>query len=225
MGRWGTVGARLGHTSTCWIPVLSAMMWADGISGRRWSEKGGIFMSRSSAQRALWLPFYKLTEGRRRPSMNCDEVLTRYWNWCLALAPPNFITMKTPSLSFKSPRLWYFCYTGHCTLTEMFIKKRLCQVKGSEIDAMYWTDRAMERSWICADLGLKTLFCYYKPWHKLKKKNWCFFGQKHPSGFGSRVSVVLGSIPKLQWMPLIRAHMSSPSWTWLLIKTKQNKTK
>lgn len=83
-------------------------------------------------------------------------------------------------------------------------------------------DRAMERSWIWADLGLKTLFCYYKPWRKLEKKKRCFFGQKHPSGIGSGVSVVLGSIPKLQWMPYIRAHLSSTNWTWLLIKTKQN---
>lgn len=82
--------------------------------------------------------------------------------------------------------------------------------------------RAVERSWIWADLGFKTSFCYYNPWRKFKKKKRCFFGQKHPSGFGSGVSVVLGSIPKRQWMPHIRAHLSSTNWTWLLIKTKQN---
>lgn len=41
-------------------------------------------------------------------------------------------------------------------------------------------DRAMERSWIWADLGLKTLFCYYKPWRKLKKKKDASLGRSIP---------------------------------------------
>lgn len=136
-------------------------------------------------------------------------------------------------LDLQTSDLWKLqtCHLSHldydifATLVIARLQKCLsrkdCQVKENEIDVMYWTDRVMERSWICADLGLKTLFCYYKPWHKLKK-NWCFFGQKHPSGFGSRVSVILGSIPKLQWMPLIRAHMVALAELGCL--SKQNKT-
>lgn len=94
-------------------------------------------------------------------------------------------------------------------------------MKGSELDGMYWTE-----PWKDPEFGLildsRSCFATINLGANWKKKKRCFFGQKHPSGFGSGVSVVLGSIPKLQWMPHIRAHLSSTNWTWLLIKTKQN---